>query len=146
MEVSFPKRGLAWKIPLALWLVFSVGYVVRDQWRTVIASRLQAARDEGKAEVVGEILRLAKSCEPFPVYSGDGRANMIDIDCLRRPAGNQSTTGSGPGGRADGRTVGASPPPGTAVLGGMNVLPAPEPSSAGERNPSAGVPVEPAGR
>ena len=87
MRFSMIKSAWLWKALLAGWLLFSIVYVAHDQWKTFTTTRIEAAKLEGKTEIVNEILGRAKSCEPFPVYNGDHRVNIIDIDCLRRGPG-----------------------------------------------------------
>ncbi|MBI5511670.1 MAG: hypothetical protein HY903_23180 [Deltaproteobacteria bacterium] len=88
------RAALLWRLLVALWVLFSLAYIGNDFWKQYVTKRVDEARQVGRTELVNDILRLAKSCEPFPVFNGDNRANLVEIDCLRRAAAGQGAAGA----------------------------------------------------
>lgn len=72
---------------VALWVLFSVGYVGLD----VVQGVIQQGYVSGKTEMVVSLLSEAKKCQPFDVFAGEQKLSLIAVDCLK----GAQATGSG---------------------------------------------------
>lgn len=70
---------------LILWIMFSIGYIVRDQFFKFKGSLYNDAYQAGVIQSVEQLITQAKSCEPVKVYKDDEEVNLIAIECLQLP-------------------------------------------------------------
>lgn len=72
------------RIVLILWLVFSLGYIARDQLLKFKAGALQEAYMAGRAESIYELMANLKNenCDPITIYAEEEEINVINMECL----------------------------------------------------------------
>lgn len=80
----FKKPSLG-RILLALWLVFSVLYVVWGEWSRFRTFVMQQSYEQGVQDAVAKVIQESKSCKAFPVNVGDMKATLVDVECLKAP-------------------------------------------------------------
>lgn len=67
---------------ISLWLVFSFIYIALDVWDDFKDNQLLKAYEEGRTEVVGQIIENAEECQSFSVYNNEKEVQLININCL----------------------------------------------------------------
>lgn len=67
-----------------VWIVFSVGYIIRDQWQDFQNGRVQAAYQQGLTDTVRTLMGQVASCNPIPLFDGDTRVEVIAVSCLQQ--------------------------------------------------------------
>lgn len=74
------------KFAITLWMVFSLLYIVYDQWQDFKVGQLEKAYLQGKMDFVNDIVERAQKCEPFNLYntSKDSKVDLINVACLSR--------------------------------------------------------------
>ncbi len=72
-------------IILVIWAIFSVGYIGYDVWSDFKLRELEQVYQQGRRDTVNALIQQAQKCEPFPVFSGEQRVNLINTDCLITP-------------------------------------------------------------
>jgi hypothetical protein len=83
------KKIFALKIILIVWLVFSVLYVAYNEWMRFRFTVMQNPYNQGVGDAVGKMIEESKSCKAFPVNIGESKVTLVNVDCLKRPAGAQ---------------------------------------------------------
>jgi hypothetical protein len=76
-------KKLILNIIFLLWLIFSLGYIINDLWSDFKVVKLNQAYQQGRIDTINELIRQAQTCQQFPVFSGEKRVNLINIDCLK---------------------------------------------------------------
>jgi hypothetical protein len=79
---------------IILWLIFSVYYVIQNEWQKYKIGQLEKAYIAGGNNAVNIIINEAKKCQQIPLVSGDKRVNMIAVECLQnnQKKSNSETT------------------------------------------------------
>jgi len=72
-----------WKIALCVWLVFSAAYIVHDLWKNGLSATYQA----GYQRAFSDVLVQSQACQPFNVFVGEAKADLINLKCLEAPEG-----------------------------------------------------------
>ena len=80
------------KVVMIVWLVLSTCYVIYGEYTRLSVYVAQRAYNMGLAEAVNQLIAQTQSCQPIPVTSGDKKVQVISIDCLKAPAGTETTT------------------------------------------------------
>jgi hypothetical protein len=85
-----------WTSALAAYAVFSLAYIVFDQWQDYRSALLDSRRDEvvrsamqqGRDAVLKQFIGLALKCKPIDVEDEQAKIQLIDPSCLgnRKPA------------------------------------------------------------
>jgi len=65
-------------IVLVVWFALSAIYMVQDLWRNGISATYQA----GYQKAIADIMVSSESCQPFDVYIGENKTQLISIPCL----------------------------------------------------------------
>lgn len=76
-----------WKTALlTIWVVFSFVYISYNMFDSFRNQVLQNAYMTGKADTINALIAQAqdKECKPFNVYSGDKKADLINVVCLQQ--------------------------------------------------------------
>jgi hypothetical protein len=68
-------------ITLGLWIVFSIGYILRDQWIKFQNRRILTAYQQGVADTVRALMNQAEACQPVSLTDGDKRIEVIKLGC-----------------------------------------------------------------
>lgn len=87
---QFSKKQIA----LYVWIVFSVIYISYSLYSTFTNVMLQGAYQTGRADAVGAIIEQSKQCQPFNVFVGNNKTDLISVACLKQQDPKLST-GSG---------------------------------------------------
>ena len=98
------KGKLFWTVILALWIIFSVGYVCYTEWQKFKIGVMTNSYQTGRIEIVNQILTEAEKCQPFPIYSGDKKAELVSVECLQKQmeaAQNQAAGAEKPAGQVE---------------------------------------------
>lgn len=83
------KNGVG--VVLGMWIVFSSGYILHDQWKKFQSIKLTEAYQAGVSNSVQSLIDQSKKCEPIKVFKDEEEVNLIAIECLQPPAENEST-------------------------------------------------------
>jgi len=78
-------KKLILNIFLAIWIIFSIGYIFYDIWSDFKITKLNQAYQQGRVDTIDELIRQAQKCEVLPIFSGDTQVKLINIDCLKAP-------------------------------------------------------------
>jgi len=86
---------------LVAWSVFSVWYVVRDQWWKFQYRQLQAAYQKGSADTIRLLMEQAERCIKIPMQDGDKKIEVMKVGCFapeiqKTPEKNATTSTSKP--------------------------------------------------
>jgi hypothetical protein len=76
-------KKLILNIILVIWVIFSIIYIIHDLWSDFKVVKLNQAYQQGRIDTINELIRQAQTCQQFPVFSGEKRVNLINIDCLK---------------------------------------------------------------
>ena len=47
---------------------------------------LSQAYQQGKIDTINELIRQAEKCGPIPIFSGEKRIEVANVDCLKTSA------------------------------------------------------------
>jgi len=99
-----PLHSQEWsfaKVLLALWIIFSIFYVVNDVKKTVVVGVYKTGVQEGQKqgqqqgvqigqraaaqEIIVQLIGMGQRCEPINIYAGEGEArqeaNLLGVQC-----------------------------------------------------------------
>jgi hypothetical protein len=79
---------------LVLWLVFSIGYIVRDQFLRYHLTRVNQAFQAGVSDSVNKLIAQSEECEPISVFADEKEVNLIAIECLQPPTTEEDNQNS----------------------------------------------------
>jgi len=68
-------------IILGLWIIFSIGYVARDQWIEFQNNQILTAYQSGVADTVRTLMSQAESCQPVSLFDGNKQIQVLKIGC-----------------------------------------------------------------
>jgi hypothetical protein len=71
---------------LGVWSFGSTAFIAYDRWRHFAAEELARAADQGRREILGQIIREAAKCRPFSAANGEQTAELIGTSCLSQGA------------------------------------------------------------
>ena len=69
------------------WIVFSIGYVIRDRWvgyRANQAQQVEQAKALGKADAIKSLVREVAKCGEVPLMDGEVTKKVVALECLQR--------------------------------------------------------------
>jgi hypothetical protein len=66
-------------IVLLVWFAVSAIYIVQDLWRNGISATYQA----GYQKALADVIVSSEACQPFDVFVGDSRTQLISVPCLQ---------------------------------------------------------------
>ncbi len=69
-----------------LWIIFSVVYVGISVKNTVLLQVYGNGQQSGRDITVAQIVELSKKCEPIALNVGEVKVNLINTECLKKPA------------------------------------------------------------
>jgi hypothetical protein len=75
---------------LGVWSIGSAAFIVHDRWHHFAAEELARAVDQGRREILGQIIREAAKCRPFSAANGEQTAELIGTSCLSHGASPES--------------------------------------------------------
>ena len=70
-------------IIVIVWIVFSVVYIFYDVWGDFKLRKLSQAYQQGSTDTITTLIQQAKSCNPIPIFSGETRIEVINVDCVK---------------------------------------------------------------
>lgn len=73
------------KIILIVWVVFSICYVVYNEWSRFSMYVMQRSYQQGMADAVGRMITESKTCKAIPINVGDNKVTLVNVDCLKQP-------------------------------------------------------------
>ena len=70
---------------VAVYIVFSLGYIVYKEWKEFKIDVEQRSFLEGRNETIEQVIQRAQneSCEPFAVFSLEKEVSLINVECLQ---------------------------------------------------------------
>lgn len=86
-------------IVLCVWLVFSAIYIVHDLWKNGLSATYQSGYQRAFADVIGQ----SQQCQPFNVFVGDAKVDLINVACLQQQGGEETAQ------EGEGAPAGAAP-------------------------------------
>jgi hypothetical protein len=70
------------------WFVFSVGYVIADQYEKFktrnVTEHYERGRNDGRNEAVATLLELSEKCQPIDIAAGERKTQLIGVPCLKQ--------------------------------------------------------------
>lgn len=66
---------------LGLWIIFSLGYIFRDQWTKFQNRQVLIAYQNGVADTIRALISQAELCQPVSLVDGDKRIELIKLGC-----------------------------------------------------------------
>ncbi len=80
MDISFTRKTILYVL-VFLWMVFSVVYIANDVWSRYKKVQLVQAYEQGRTDIINQLIREAEKCEPIPVFSEGKEINLLKIGC-----------------------------------------------------------------
>jgi len=79
-------------VVLGLWIVFSISYIVRDQWLKFQFRQIQASYQKGIADTIRTVMNQVELCQPLSLVDEDKKIEIIKVGCekkqpVEQPAG-----------------------------------------------------------
>ncbi len=74
---------------IALWVIFSIGYIARDQWQKSQFTQFQTGYQSGVADSISTLINESGKCAPVTLIENDKEVKMIAIDCLQNSQNEQ---------------------------------------------------------
>lgn len=75
---------------IVVWVLFSAGYILRDQWLRFSNERIKTAYQQGFADSIHQVMAQSGKCDPITVYEGEIQLMLIEISCLTADSGTKS--------------------------------------------------------
>ena len=75
------SQSIVAKVILALWIAFSFIYIVTDIWQNFKQNELLRVVNQAQSEIVSQLILEAEKCEPFPVFVGETKVELIKVGC-----------------------------------------------------------------
>lgn len=69
-------------IVLILWIIFSVLYMVNDQWNDFQLVKMQQAYNKGVADSISTLITESDKCSAVPLYYENQRIDVVAVKCL----------------------------------------------------------------
>lgn len=66
---------------LILWILFSLGYVARDQWIRFQNNQLVAAYQRGVADSIRTMMTQSENCQRVTLQDGEKEVEFINATC-----------------------------------------------------------------
>ena len=86
--------NLTWKgTLLGLWVVFSICYIAFDVYSAVRYGLMATSYQQGQKDTILAIISGAsdKECKTVPLFAGDQKVNLVNVDCLKQAPAEEST-------------------------------------------------------
>ena len=77
------------KIFLVLWIIFSILYVINNEWNRFQALVVRGSYNKGVSDAVAKVIEESKACKAFPINIGETKATLVNVDCLKQPSQEQ---------------------------------------------------------
>lgn len=71
------------KIALIVWIVFSILYIGNQEIRR-FQFATQQSYQSGLADAINQVIQQSQNCQPFPVFAGENRVELINTACLQQ--------------------------------------------------------------
>lgn len=70
-------------ILLILWVIFSTGYIIYDQFQKYVFKQMQSAYQKGVIDSVRAIMNQSNNCQKVTLFDGNKKIDLIDASCQR---------------------------------------------------------------
>jgi hypothetical protein len=81
-----PRLSLTLRLVVLAWVLFSLGYIVLDQWHRAVNARLEEAFGSGRKAAVQQIVELGGQCQPVSLSWSEGQMTLTNAACAGAPA------------------------------------------------------------
>ncbi len=84
MNIQFSFKKIILYSIGALWIIFSVSYIVWDIWSDFRIHSINQAYQSGRTDTISQLINQAENeaCQPFSVSDGERRVQLINVACL----------------------------------------------------------------
>lgn len=72
----------AMSILAIIWIVFSIFYIIKDQWEDFQLSKMQQSYQNGVSDSVRTLITESAKCNKIPLYYDNQTIEMIEISCI----------------------------------------------------------------
>ncbi len=66
------------------WFIFSVGYIVHDQWQRFKIQYSQNAYKQGVSDSIKTLITQMEKCVAVPLYDGNKKVEAVSVECLKK--------------------------------------------------------------
>ncbi len=84
MLIKFFTKKIIILTAIIIWIIFSVGYIINDQWQDFRIEQIQVAYQKGASDSIRTIINESAKCQPIPLFDGSTKVNMIAVECLQQ--------------------------------------------------------------
>lgn len=74
------KRVMA--ILAMIWVIFSILYIIKDQWEDFQLSKMQQSYQNGVSDSVKTLISESAKCNKIPLYNDNQTIEMIEVSCV----------------------------------------------------------------
>ena len=89
MQITFLSKSFFLKLFVALWMVFSVGYIGWNIWGSVKNGLMGQAYQQGVTDVINQLIQTAENnnCKAIPIFNKDQKKSveLVNATCLAKP-------------------------------------------------------------
>ncbi len=86
LKKIFTKKFIVLVI-IIIWIIFSVGYIINDQWQDFRIEQIKDAYQSGAANSIKTIISESTKCQPIPLFDGSTKVSVIAVKCLQQAEG-----------------------------------------------------------
>lgn len=83
MTKIFSKRNILYAL-LIIWIIFSAGYILIDQWNRFTVKYYQKAYTKGKVDTIRTIMKQTADCKILPLLDGEKRMEIVSLNCVKK--------------------------------------------------------------
>lgn len=80
---------------LVVWLVVSAIYITNDMWKNGVNNTYQLGFQAGTQQTVAQVIAQSQTCQPFNVFVGETKADLINVACLEQLAAQAAQSQGG---------------------------------------------------
>jgi hypothetical protein len=77
------KKNILIIIVIAIWLVFSLGYIIWDIWSDFKINQITKAYQAGQTDTINQLIKEAELCQPFSVFNNEKQIQLLKTDCSK---------------------------------------------------------------
>jgi hypothetical protein len=81
MELS---KALILRSVIGVWVAISVIYIGHDMWKEFRQGQIDKAKQEGRTEVLAELIKAGSQCNPFNVTLNEQSVQLANVECIKR--------------------------------------------------------------
>ena len=84
MLAKFFTKKITILVTIIIWIIFSVTYIINDQWQDFKIDQIQVAYQNGASSSIKTIISESAKCQPIPLFDGSTKVSLIAIECLQQ--------------------------------------------------------------